>query len=79
MKGSKDKDQRETVSAVLTKFSQSKIASCSHMALSWILGSIIEGHFRGMVSSQKETTVTLFFQGDTLNYKKKSGSDNQKA
>lgn len=62
MKGSKDKDRRDKISVVLTKFSQSKTASCSHVAQSQILQSPIEGDFSGMVSSQKETTVTLFLR-----------------
>lgn len=60
MKVSKDKDQRKKIAVVLTKFPQSKTASCCHIDLSWILGSAIEGDFSGMVSSQKETGVSLF-------------------
>lgn len=62
MKGSKDKDRRDKISVVLTKFSQSKTASCSHIAQSRILQSPIEGDFSEMVSSQKETRVTLFLR-----------------
>lgn len=60
MKSSKDKDLREKISILLTKFSQSKTARRSHIALSWVLGAAIKGASSRMVSSQKETSITVF-------------------
>lgn len=60
MKSSNNKDQREKISVVSTRFFQSKTASCSHTALSWILQSSIEEALSAVVS-QKETRAIYFF------------------
>ena len=61
MKGSKDKDQRKEISVVLTKFSQSKTTSCSHIALNWILGRAIERGFSRMVPHRRRPGRLDFF------------------